>query len=290
MAVFNPKSIELLFQEPRSDGQFAGEALLHMRRLGKKRRAIVLAFPPKSAGTYLRSAIVFAANGQLVRAVHAQGGRDAQPYLPVFLSYFEGGVTNRTLVAHLHMQALPANIHFLEAFDIRPVVMIRNIPDMLASFWDMLETDSVARLDGLNCRIPQNFTDMPRADKADFIVDILGPWYASFFATWFAYAEQSPERVCFLTYDEFRADPAETLARALAHAGVEQPQEVCEQALETVWEKRADFRFNKGETGRGLSYFSSQQIDRLRRQLGHYEILAPHIEMLLRAGGGVTSH
>ena len=33
--------------------------------------------------------------------------------------------------AHIHMQALPGNCRILEAFDIKPAIMVRTIPDML---------------------------------------------------------------------------------------------------------------------------------------------------------------
>jgi hypothetical protein len=111
----------------------------------------------------------------LLRAVHALGGRDATPYLPTFISYFSGNLTPQPMVAHMHMQALPANVNFLEAFDIRPIVMTRSIPDMLASYWDMLESDPESRKDGLNCLIPDDFPEMAQTRKADFLIDILGP-------------------------------------------------------------------------------------------------------------------
>ena len=56
---------------------------------------MVLAFAPKAAGTYLRSAAIAAMDGQLVRTVHAQGGRDASFYLPTFLLYYAGGYSRR---------------------------------------------------------------------------------------------------------------------------------------------------------------------------------------------------
>ena len=67
-----------------------------------------------------------------MRTVHAQGGRDASFYLPTFLMYYAGGFPARPLVTHVHMQALPANRHFIEALDLKPVIMMRAIPDMLA--------------------------------------------------------------------------------------------------------------------------------------------------------------
>ena len=281
MPTLTPESLAAVFVQPYPDGHFEGAAAAHLRALGAKRRCVVLAFPPKAAGTFFRAAIIDAVDGQLVRTAHALGGRDATPYLPTFISYFSGNLAAEPMVAHMHMQALPANLNFLEAFDIRPVVMTRNIPDMLASYWDMLESDPQARMDGLNCLIPENFIEMSLGMKADFLVDILGPWYASFFASWFCYAARRPERVCILRYREFREKPVETLMRAVAHAGLARPREVCRAAFDAAWDARRECRFNKGEEGRGARYFTPEHIARLRRMLGAYSNLAPHMDELL---------
>ena len=52
----------------------------------------------RAAGTFLRTAAVAAIDGQLIRVVHAQGGRDGQPYLPLFIAYYLGGMGSRPLV------------------------------------------------------------------------------------------------------------------------------------------------------------------------------------------------
>jgi hypothetical protein len=209
-----------------------------------------------------------------VRTVHAQGGRDASFYLPTFLLYYVANHPARPLVTHVHMQALPANRHFMNALDLKPVIMVRAIPDMLASYADMLDADPHSPDNWLNIRLPQNYAALPLAAKNDFLIDMIGPWYASYFATWLEYAEASPGRVCILDYDRFRAEPAAVLEALLAHAGMPRPREVCQAALDAVWEDRKDFRFNQGVSGRGRVRFTPAQIARLERQLDFYPNLA----------------
>ncbi len=166
---------EALFNLPNNDGVFSGELQGYLGALGARRPAIVLAFPPKAAGTFLRAAAIKATGGELLRIVYAQGGRDAQLYLPTLVAYYLGGFCEGPMVTHIHMQAFPANISVLQAFGIRPVVMIRSIPDMLASYWDMLEGSDDALRQGLNCTIPPDFRNMGADRKADFLIDVLGP-------------------------------------------------------------------------------------------------------------------
>lgn len=273
-------AIRAAFAQPAHDGSFPSAFRDYLRSAASERPSVILAFPPKAAGTFLRSAAIAATGGQLVRVVHAQGGRDAQLYLPVFLAYFRGALGDGPLVAHVHLQALPANRHFLEALDLRPAIMVRSISDMLASYRDMLEADPVARAEGLNCTIPPEFLDWSARDKGDFLIDVLGPWYASYYATWLDYARHD-QRVCVLAYDDFLKHPAQALARILARAGVERPAAICEAAITRTWRERNEHRFNRGETRRGLRYFSPAQLARLERLLSYYPQLDAHRGVLL---------
>lgn len=275
------RAINAVFQVPGDDGVFKPEQRAYLEELGKRRPMVFLAFAPKAAGTFLRQAAIHAVDGDLVRIVHAQGGRDAQPYMPTFIAYQYGGICTGTAVAHVHMQALPSNRRFIETFGIKPVVMIRAIPDMLASYWDMLDTDETARRDGLNCLIPAEFPSLSKEQKADFLIDIVAPWYASYFATWFDFARDDPERVLVIRYKEFKDEPVATLKKVLDHSGVPRDEEECEDALDEAWKERDTLRFNRGEAGRGSKYFTADHIARLARMLSHYSSIAPYRKEIL---------
>jgi hypothetical protein len=269
------------FSPPRCDGSYAPEFASYLAALGRSRPSVVLAFAPKAAGTYLRSAACVATGGTLVRTVHAQGGRDASFYMPTFVMYYAGNYPENMMVTHVHMQALPANRHFTEALGLKPVVMIRAIPDMLASYADMLDEDPLSPDNWLNIRLPQNYASLAAEAKGDFLVQMVGPWYASYFATWMEYAAEAPERVCVLRYDDFKRDPAGCLERLLAHSGVPKSRGECQAALDIVWEARGSFRFNKGVSGRGRARFTETQIAALRQQIGFYPNLSGMIDELV---------
>lgn len=273
-AAFDRTSLELLFHKPDVDGSFAGQALAHFRALGSRKPMLLLCFPPKAAGTFVRQAACEAVGGYNFRMTHAQGGRDATPYLPTFVSCFLDPDCP-PVVAHLHMQALPANRNFLTAFGLKPVIMIRSLPDMLASYWDMLDADPAARLDGLNCQIPMQFPQMSHDAKADFVTNILAPWYASYFATWKSFADDSPETVCVLRWGDFCKAPVAALHTALVHAGFDVAASTCNTAIAKTWDERQANRFNKGVSDRGREYLGNEQIGRIDRMLSFYPQLAP---------------
>lgn len=277
----NENAINAAFAQPNNDGTFPDAFRAYLLTLAALRPSVILAFPPKAAGTFLRTAAIVATGGQLVRIVHAQGGRDAQPYLPVFLSYYLGALGTAPLVSHVHMQALPANRHFFEALDLKPVIMLRSVSDMLVSYRDMLESDPEALGNGLNCAIPAEFAAWDDHAKNDFLIDVMGPWYAGYYATWLDFARENPERVCVLNYREFLEDPTTTLERLLAHCELPQLHADCEAAIAEVWRERSEYRFNRGEVGRGMRTFSARQIDRLSRMLSYYPQNEERYELLI---------
>ena len=282
-------ALQAVFDQPRPDGAFEGGLLHRCRDAGARRTIFLLAFAPKAAGTYFRQAAMHALAGRIVRISHAQGGRDGTPYLPTVLACLLDADGPDT-VTHIHMQAHAANRHFMEAFGLKPAIMIRNVPDMLASFWDMLESDPVARAEGLNCQVPDNFPDLSRALKADFMIDIIAPWYASYFATWKTYVDDAPGVTFVMHYKEFCAEPASALHGALAHAGFVVSRSRCNDALERVWNTRSAFRYNKGEQGRGASYFSPDQLERLSQMFGYYPQLKSWLPELMGKSETARSH
>ncbi len=268
-AVIDSHALQAVFAQPSPEGAFEGDLSAYLRSLGARRSVLFLAFAPKVAGTFFRQVAMRVIKADLFRISHAQGGRDGMPYLPNLLAYYLDPNLPE-MVVHIHMQAFTANRHLLSAFGIRPVIMLRNLPDTLASFWDMLETDPVARAQCLNCIVPGDFVELSHAQKADFILDIVAPWYASYFASWKSFVDEAPEEVCVLRYRNFCQDPATSIHTALAHAGFSVSRGDCTAALDRIWPDRNNFRYNKGTAGRGASYFSASQVAEIARKLSHY--------------------
>ncbi len=174
-AVLGSAAMTTLFAAPRIDGLFEGESLAVARTLGRRRPLVLLAFAPRSAGTFLRTAAIEALGGQLVRLAHAEGGRDASLYLPWLIAYFRGAVSADTAVTHVHMPAATANRYLIDAFDLHPCVMRRSIPDSLLSLLAMIEDDPAMPI-GFSFLTPPGFAEMAPAMRADVLIDLMGPW------------------------------------------------------------------------------------------------------------------
>ncbi|MFZ1989627.1 MAG: hypothetical protein WAW96_07620 [Alphaproteobacteria bacterium] len=286
MAGLNKHTIEAIFDLPDVMGSYPATQFAYLREISAGRRLVFLAFGGKCAGTFLRTAIVYALDGQLLRLVHAQGGRDFQPYMPSFLAYYLGNPKQKVGVTHAHMMALPANCRFIEAFDIRPVIVRRSIPDMLVSFSDMLDVDPIARVNGLNCEVPSDWLKLEQSRKADFVIDVFGPWYVNFFATWKSYMKEARDQVLVLDFDEIKNNPLAAVEKAITHSRLPFDRKRAEEGLEKAWNKRDELRFNKGETGRGGAFFTEEQLGRLSRLLNYYPQLGEWRGVLM--GGTAT--
>lgn len=268
-------ALEAVFHLPDNDGSYAQSERAFLSAQGSRRPVILLAFPPKAAGTFLRAAAARASGGDVLRVCYAQGDRDAQPYLPTFLAYYAGAFCAGPMVAHLHMQAFPANTAFLQALGIRPVIMVRSIPDMLASYWDMLEDGGNGLPMGINCTIPADFRTMEKKRRANFMIEMIAPWYAGYYATWSRFAERHADTVCMLRYSELLTEPAAALRKLLEAAGLEYAPQHCSAAIESVWQERHLHRFSEGVPGRGLDYFSLPGLERIDRLLSYYPSIKP---------------
>lgn len=268
-ALIDDNTIQAIFDQPSPDGAFEGRTLQYLRAVGARRRIVLLAFAPKAAGTFFRQAAIYAIGGQLVRLNHAQGGRDGTLYLPNVLACCLEQ-TPVEMVAHIHMQAFTANRHIINAFALKPIIMLRSLPDILASFVDMLVSDGAARLEGLNCRIPDNFLEFDQSSQADFVVNMIAPWFASYFANWKSFVDDTQNTVCVLRYRDFCRNPLEALQTALAHAGFLVSRAKCEEALAKIWQERRSYRFNKGTPGRGKTYLSATQLTKVSQMLSYY--------------------
>ena len=271
-AILTGDQAGLILAQPGSDGAFSAREAKLARAMGERRPLVMLAFAPKAAGTFFRSAVIRAVDGQLVRIVHAQGSRDAQPYLPLFVKYYGGEITDKILVAHVHMQALAANRHFLDAFGIKSIIMLRNIADMMASYWDMMEGGEDAANLGLNFDVPANFSGWPAHAKQDYLATMLIPWYASYFASWAAYQAHAPGSVAVLRFDDLLTDPVGLLQNTLQQVGLPAGEKRCRDAFAAVWNMRAGLRFNQGRAGRGGEYFTAAHRERIARTLSYYDV------------------
>lgn len=276
----NAEVLQSIFVLPDPDGRYTPELENYFSDIASRRKIALFSFPPKCGGTFLRSAAVAALKGQIYRACYSQGGGEMQFYLPVFLWYF-CNFDMPQMVTHVHMQARMSCRNFIRQFNMKPVTMIRSVPDMLVSCRDMFLNDPNEIRENMMCAVPEVFRIWGPEKQADFMICMLAPWYFSYLSSWITYAREEPERVLLLHFEDFRASPTDALMKSLAHFGLPQTRETCESATKLVWANRQKFRYNKGENGRGKDFFSSEHFKILEKMFAQYPALAGYHDELL---------
>lgn len=237
------------------------------KQVGGGGKHILVACMPKSASTFLTSAIGNLPGFQTLGLPFHYDRREQE--LDVFLA---SCLHDQNYATQAHVRYSEPTGMILRSFNIFPVVLVRNIFDCVVSFCDHLNTEDTAGSMGY---FDPGFREWPREKQLDAVIDLAMPWYANFFACWSNY--KGP---CVRTsYDEIMIDTPSVIMRALAGVGHEASDGEIRAAIESA--RGGATRFNVGRSGRGGEQLSIAQIERVRRLFGYYEDI-PGVEAILQ--------
>jgi hypothetical protein len=227
---------------------------------------ILIACMPKSASTFLCGAISNIPD--MKEAVLTVGHhRREQELCPLECAL----VHNFNYVASHHVRYSVATREIMKHYSIFPVILVRNIYDCVVSLGDHLNRES---LDIPQAYVPRNFRSLTAEQQYDYIIDLIVPWYASFFASWSEYEGPAIR----LRYKELVQNFPGAIERILRAIGFGASPGEIETALTKV--NPTEKRFNVGRIGRGMESLSGPQIERIRQQFSFFADV-PSIEGIL---------
>ena len=221
-------------------------------QLGKH---IFIACVPKSASTFLKNVLAFVTGYRELFTVYAAGQSEHEIYLPILRE-----MAHANTVTQQHCRASDANIHLMQGFNIRPIVLVRNIFDSVMSLLDFYDRGAF--------QTSYFRGDWPALDedtKVDLLIEHVVPWYFQFVASWDLAEKQKRIELKWLTYEELVADKPEAVLKVLEFYGLGAPRRGVEQRIKQIESEERKIRFNKGVAGRGKYGLSQQQQDRIRR-------------------------
>jgi len=223
-------------------------------------RHIFIACVPKSASTFLKNLLINLTGYRDLFAVYAAGQTEHEIYLPTLREW-----GHLDTVTQQHCRASDANVHLMQGFGIRPVVLVRNIFDSVMSLLDFYNKGAF--------RTSYFRADWPNLDeetKIDLIIENVIPWYFQFVTSWDSVEKQKRLEMHWLTYEELVADKPSSVLRVLNFYGLGAPQRGVEQRIREVEFAERNNRFNKGVTGRGRSGLSKSQKEQICRLTRYY--------------------
>lgn len=218
-------------------------------------RHLFIACVPKSASTFLKNLLLNLTGYRDLFAVYAAGQNEHELYLPTLREF-----ANVDTVTQQHCRASDANVHLMQAFGIRPVVLVRNIFDSVMSLVDFYNKGAF--------RTSYFRNDWPVLDeetKKDLLIENVIPWYFQFVASWDLVEKQKRLEVHWLSYEDLVSDKPSSVTKVLEFYGLGISRRALDQRIGEIESEGRKIRFNKGVTGRGRSGLNDRHKEQIRR-------------------------
>lgn len=215
---------------------------------------IFIACVPKSGSTFLKNALVSITGYRDAFMVYTPGQFEQDLYLPM-LDSMAGADT----VTQQHCRASDANVQMMQAYGIRPVVLVRNIFDCVVSLLDFYNGGAFS-----NSFFRADYPSLDEETRIDLLIDTLVPWYFEFVASWSLVNKQGRLESMWLSYEDVIKDKPQAIKDVLGFYGLSAPHRGLVRRIGEIERQKQRTRFNKGVTGRGEARLSDTQKDRIR--------------------------
>ena len=222
---------------------------------------VLIACMPKSGSTYLH-ALLRDITGLPDGCVSEWGDQN------------EGDICERRLrrlkrrsVMQQHLKATETNLMWMVKYNVRPIVQIRSLFDVVPSIHDHLKHAKAGLPCGCICR---DFWHMNWEDRCEYLIQTHLPWYFNFLISW---REAVAEiEICSIAYEDLFSDQVGSLTRVLDFYRIHASQEQIAAAIARA--SKCDTRFNVGVAGRGSQKLTSRQKLGIRKmaQLCGFEL------------------
>lgn len=221
---------------------------------------IFIACVPKSGSTFLKNLLVSLTGFRDVFMVYAAGQTEHEIYLPTLreTAHFD-------TVTQQHCRASDANVHLMQAFEIKPIVLVRNVFDSVMSLLDFYNKGAF-----FNSYFRCDYQSLDEETKIDLLIDNVIPWYFQFVASWSLVEKQKSLDIFWLSYEDMIADKCTAIQNVLGFYGLGAARRSIEQKIKEIESERRNIRFNKGVAGRGDVHLNEQQKERIRRLSKYY--------------------
>ena len=221
---------------------------------------LFIACMPKSGSSFLKTALCALTGYPECGLTYSYMQNEQELYLPQVLD-----TATKAIVTQQHCRATEANLQIMQGFGIRPIVLIRDLPDILSSLYDFYEAGATS-----NTFFAPYWPNLSPSERVDLIVDHVVPWYLAFYASWVAAERAGRLEMLWMRYQDMIADKPAALARVARFYGIDAPPVKVASSIAAAEGDRGATRFNKGVVGRGLALLTAEQRARMVRLASAY--------------------
>jgi hypothetical protein len=162
------------------------------------RHKILVACMPKSGSTYLATVISNLPDFRVTSWVPGYGRRE-QELCFNRLQTDDVLLTDCNLVAQHHVRYSEVTEKYMKEFNLKPVVLVRNIYDVVASLIDHHKLESIVYPMAF---VPKDIVKWDVNRAAKFVTYMVMPWYFNFFVSWHNCSDKVQ-----VSYEELIKDP-----------------------------------------------------------------------------------
>lgn len=228
------------------------------RHLGQH---VLIACMPKSGSSFLFRTLTNLTGWDSLQMSYAYMQNEEELYLPALRA-----VVRENTVTQQHLRATVPNNQIIQAFNIRPIVLVRNLFDVVVSYTDFYDKGAIA-----NTFFARPWKRMDHSRKLDLIIDHFMPWYLAFFASWIDAMKSDQIDGFLVSYEQIIEDKPAAIFAISEFLGLEKSPDECAAAIEAAESNKRKNRFNKGVAGRGESSLDTHQKDRIKRLADYFD-------------------
>ena len=225
---------------------------------------VFVACLPKSGSTFLTHTIADALKLQHTYCFYEAHQNEQELHIPALLR----GLAKPAVVQQ-HVRATERNIQLIQAFGLRPIVLVRDIFDALVSMRDMIRvTDEPVFFD-------KTFKDLPETIQVELVVRKYAFWYLEFYVSWVRAHQNNRLDCMILSYEDLIADKVKAIDEVIRHSGLHASQESIQISVSHLEDNPKLTRKNQGSKGRGGSVSAA-----LRKEVLTYTRFFPDINFV----------
>jgi len=241
---FNPnKMLKSIVSAALGNGVVKPEHFL-FTRTSNTRPMIIVAAAPRSGSTFLSNVLSQVTRLNYFRLCSGYGTNEHDLYLPALCLMNDTGC-----VSQMHMKGTYHNASLLNLFSIKPVILVRNIFDIIVSLHqDLRKKEALPGYDiGLNgysfLWLDSTTRDMDDEQLLDMVIDLAIPW----------------------TYEHLMTNKEKTVQSILHFLGYPVPS-----AIDPVPLNKKYDTFHKGKIGQGNVILSEDRKIRVKKLFSYY--------------------
>lgn len=238
-------------------GSYGLQLTWHLKHLIPRRgKFLFIACMPKSGSTFLTNTLSELTGFRKTNLTYAFERNDQNLYLPKLVD-----CAHLNTVTHQHIRATDSNLMLMQKFALRPVILTRNIFDVVVSIRDHFHNESY-KFPTAYC--DKKFFELDQKTQFDFIIDLALPWYFNFYVSWYKAAKSNLVETLWLTYDEAVINWEKTLLKTISFYKISKTKEEIQTALNrNLNKKNSQNRINKGIVGRGKKTLTLTQQNKI---------------------------